>query len=137
MLTRFLWGFPADKRKGLRMNVVTSNVVVTYTEEIRDPDLRKRLNMEFRTRWGYITSEVFELYKKMASGQMDEKEADTRYIVFLPDGVLANVALAHMRVVDPFAVVELVKRESAVVDSEPSNIIDAKNVIVEKKEKSK
>jgi hypothetical protein len=105
------------------MDVVTANVVVTYGESINDPETKKRLNQDFRSRWGYITAEVFELYKKMSRGEMDAKDTDNRYIVFLPDGTLANVALAHMRVVDPFAVIELVRHEEIV--SEPTTSVDA------------
>jgi hypothetical protein len=91
-------------------DVALSQVIVQYNEEVRDPNMKKTLKQDWRSRWGYITTEVFEKYKRLRRGELEEKEAEERFIVYLPDGTLASVALAHMTVVDPFAVLELVKR---------------------------
>jgi hypothetical protein len=92
---------------------VVSSVVVQYNEEIRDQNLKKLHKQDWRSRWGYITADVFELYKKLRRGELSEKAAEERYLVFLPDGTLGTVALCHMNIVDPFAMVEMVRRPAA------------------------
>ena len=100
-------------------DVALSQVVVQYNEEVRDPGLKKLLKQDWRSRWGYVTTEVFDKYKKMRRGEMCEQEAEERFIVYLPDGTLATVALVHMSIVDSFAMVELMKRMNQQTNTVP------------------